>query len=134
MNEENEVDAVVMRLCYVDGAFAYFTSQDVKTQWGDDWNDAPYEHNAGEPYEWRKESDEKEYQIKKVAFESDMETPEQLAGCNSVYSVEMINSGAVAWLASSTWTSKKFNVMAGSTMEEFESIVLASGGAVYKSA
>lgn len=37
-------------LCYVKGCFAYFTSQPVEEQWGDDWNDAPYEHNAGEPY------------------------------------------------------------------------------------
>lgn len=38
-------------LCYVDGPWAYFTTQPLAKQWGDDWNDAPYEHNAGEPYE-----------------------------------------------------------------------------------
>ena len=38
-------------LCYVDEPWAYFTTQDLDKQWGDDWNDAPYEHNAGTPYE-----------------------------------------------------------------------------------
>lgn len=38
-------------LCYVSHPFAYFTTQPVENQWGDDWDDAPYEHNAGSPYE-----------------------------------------------------------------------------------
>ena len=37
-------------LCYVDGAFAYFTTRPLAEQWGDDWDDAPYEHNAETPY------------------------------------------------------------------------------------
>lgn len=44
------------RLCYVEGDNAYFTTAPITgegRQWGDDWNDAPYEHNAGSPYEWR---------------------------------------------------------------------------------
>lgn len=43
------------RLCYVDGGVLYFTD-DIKTQWGDDWNDAPADCNAGAPY-----SDEKHH-------------------------------------------------------------------------
>lgn len=38
-------------LCYVKEPWAYFTTQPLDKQWGDDWNDAPYEHNAEEPYE-----------------------------------------------------------------------------------
>lgn len=34
------------KLCYVDDGFAYFTTKPLTEQWGDDWNDAPYEHNA----------------------------------------------------------------------------------------
>lgn len=44
------------RLCYVDGLdtlTAFFTTRPLAEQWGDDWNDAPYEHNAGRPYRWR---------------------------------------------------------------------------------
>ena len=38
------------KLCYVDGNKAWFTNNFEK-QWGDDWNDRPYEHNAGLPYD-----------------------------------------------------------------------------------
>ncbi|OGN14800.1 MAG: hypothetical protein A3J47_00270 [Candidatus Yanofskybacteria bacterium RIFCSPHIGHO2_02_FULL_43_22] len=37
-------------LCFVEGNTAYFTTQELSKQWGDDWNDAPYEHNAERPY------------------------------------------------------------------------------------
>lgn len=37
-------------LCYVDGNKAWFTTKPLAEQWGDDWDDAPYEHNAGQPY------------------------------------------------------------------------------------
>jgi hypothetical protein len=37
-------------LCYVSENFAWFTTRSLEEQWGDDWDDAPYEHNAGEPY------------------------------------------------------------------------------------
>jgi hypothetical protein len=37
-------------LCYLEDGVAYFTTQDLATQWGDDWNDYPYQHNAGTPY------------------------------------------------------------------------------------
>ena len=37
---------------YVEGYTHYFYFTDnMSKQWGDDWNDAPYEHNAGEPYD-----------------------------------------------------------------------------------
>lgn len=43
-----------LALCYVKGDAAYFTTRRLGEQWGDDWSDAPYEHNSGEPYEWLK--------------------------------------------------------------------------------
>jgi len=48
---------VIPRLCYVERQWAYFTTRPIAEQWGDDWDDAPYEHNAGEPYEpcWHNE-------------------------------------------------------------------------------
>lgn len=38
------------RLCFMKGNVLYF-SPDIKNEWGDDWDDAPAIHNAGEPYE-----------------------------------------------------------------------------------
>ena len=39
-----------MKLCYLENNIMYFTS-DIENQWGDDWDDRPYEHNAGKPYQ-----------------------------------------------------------------------------------
>ena len=43
-----------LKLCFIDNEIncAYFTEKDVTEQWGDDWNDAPYEYNAEPPYEY----------------------------------------------------------------------------------
>lgn len=38
------------RLCYINGNVMYF-SPDIEHEWGDDWDDAPADCNAGEPYE-----------------------------------------------------------------------------------
>ena len=120
-------------LCYVRGAWAYFTTQPLEDQWGDDWDDAPYEHNAGSPYEFS-ESDGKwcvcrdptgpkiygkggcgepghkprepkpRYEITQVAFDAPYETPAELAcGGNSRYSVQDINDKHVPWLTPSRW-------------------------------
>ena len=82
------------KLCYVSGCWVYFTTQALDKQWGDDWNDAPYEHNAGSPYEWRLGSTEPEYKILKLAYEGPFEEPCGYSS-NRYYSVEMINRGAI---------------------------------------
>lgn len=86
---------------------AYFTRLDLLEQWGDDWNDAPYDCNAGEPYE------NTEGNIIKVPFafigsEDDegyfstypleYKQPWNYGGGNCPWSVEDINLGAVPWL------------------------------------
>lgn len=40
------------RLCFVKDGFAYFSHKNPKRIVGDDWDDAPWEHNADEPYEY----------------------------------------------------------------------------------
>ena len=37
------------RLCYAVGSVMYFTDN-IRTQWGDDWDDAPADCNAEPPY------------------------------------------------------------------------------------
>lgn len=112
------------RLCYVDGAFAYFTSKPLVDQWGDDWNDAPYEHNAGIPY-----SDEPG-QIIRVAWEGPFEEP-SYGHTNSPWSVEQINAGAVAWLRTSGWAQRTVRIMAGTLLDDFADLVEQAGGTVY---
>ena len=41
------------QLCLVKLPWAWFTTCQLDRQWGDDWNDAPYDCNAGYPYAWQ---------------------------------------------------------------------------------
>ena len=119
------------KLCYVENSFAWFTTASLSEQWGDDWNDAPYEHNAGTPYEWRIEREKPEYKLMKLAFYSDdLETPADIAGHNSLYSVQAINGGVVAWL-SNRWVKPVIAIQAGISPEDFIKIVKESGGDVF---
>ena len=127
------------RLCYVDGAWAYFTTQPLDKQWGDDWNDAPYEYNAGTPYEYG-EHDRKQgrdpWELCKCAFDGYWDTPETehfnnpYSHFNSPYSVEAINGGAIAWLRQ-THRGININIPAGTTLDEFIRLIELGGGRVY---
>ncbi len=86
-----------LKLCYVEdlekGYFTlYFSEKNAKDVWGDDWDDAPYEHNAGEPYEYDK----------KIVVEQGNIGNTIITPCseynNSPYSVEDINNKAVPWI------------------------------------
>ena len=116
-------------LCYVSDNFAYFTTQPLDKQWGDDWNDAPYEHNAGRPYEWDERRGCPEYTITAVAFKSRMETPAEIDGMNSPYSVQAINNGAAVWLFD-RWGSG-VSIPAGATFAEFAKVIREAEGEVY---
>ena len=134
------------KLCYIENNFAYFTTQELDKQTGDDWNDAPYEHNAGTPYEprifyyadGRREKDLTEwnedgtpkFEIYKVAYDyCGAETPAQIAGSNSRYSVDMINAKVVPWLTD--WPNGKRALFAGASVEEFITFIEDGGGTVY---
>lgn len=122
------------KLCYVEQNFAYFTTKDLKNQWGDDWGDVPYEHNAGRPYYPYSEEDKKNpWKIMMVAFDScNLITPDNNYG-NSPFSVKQINAGQIAWLRSPSWysTEEPIAIMAGSSIEKFEELILKSGGEVF---
>lgn len=89
------------RLCYVDGNIMYFTDNFEK-QWGDDWDDAPYECNAEPPYE-RRPGMEELSGAGNIVIASyydkacDIKLPCSDYG-NSPYSVQDINLGAVPWV------------------------------------
>jgi hypothetical protein len=123
-------------LCYVSAPWAYFTTQPLADQWGDDWNDAPYEHNAGEPY-WPHGKDEGKWEIIKVAWDGPFDAPIDHAGLYSRWSVETINSGAVPWLSNVTnWAFNKkvtppVSIFAGTPLNEFKRLVRNGGGKFY---
>lgn len=124
------------RLCYVDGQKAWFTDSFEK-QWGDDWNDKPYECNAGEPYNsWSEliEDNEdmfkrkyKHHQIKlKTLYFETNDWTEQKPCDMGRFSVEDINKGTIAWVHTDN-----FNILAGTEIEEFIKIIKENGGKIY---
>lgn len=127
------------KLCYVDKHYdgVYFADCEPTEVWGDDWNDAPYEHNCGSPYNHRKDESNKDIPIEFIVihFAGNYETPASKAwGGNSAYSVEMINHKMVAWLAPSEWEAdiKKYPpIFAGTTLQEFVNIILVTDGVIY---
>lgn len=125
MNLWKEAD---YKLCYIEMNCAYFTTQALSQQWGDDWNDAPYEYNAGEPYPFT-DHDTKQgltpWDVMTVRFHSEMKTPAQCNYTgNSSYSVEMINNGMAPWLIGNPGTA----IFAGCNPVEFKAIIRANGG------
>ena len=115
-------------LCYISNNFAYFTTRALSKQWGDDWDDAPYEHNAGTPY--GPHNEDEHWEIKVVAYKHpNYATPGESRGANSGYSVEMINRKNVAWLAD-YWTRNSTlpPIFAGTTMSEFIRMIRETGG------
>jgi hypothetical protein len=118
-------------LCYIDGPWAFFTTQELSKQWGDDWNDFPFQHNAGDPYT-PFGTDTAFWEITKVAFTGPFDTPADKGGS---YSVQMINNKEVAWLSPDGYGTYKEGrpepIFAGVTLDEFITKVEASGGVVY---
>ena len=116
--------------------YAYFTPIPLEQQCGDDWNDAPYEYNAEIPYDdivietiekdgLKFASKVETYDIIQIPFavhSYNWKLPKDYAWQgNSYFSVEMINSGAVAWIYDSA-NGKMENmtsIQAGTTIPEF---------------
>lgn len=133
----NKKEMQKYKLCYIDGNCAYFTENFEKTT-GDDWDDKPYEHNSGTPYEHDYSVPEQgvkngcgiypEISIKKVYFELPFYYKLPCDGyLNSPYSVDDINiRKVVAWIFCD-----KFALFAETTMKKFVETIEENGGKVY---
>ena len=123
------------KLCYVEGNKAWF-SDNFENQWGDDWNDRPYECNAEVPYtSWSEKIGEdekgkpiyKEHKIKHKTLYFEVEDWIDKRPCDmGRFSVEDINKQAVAWVHTS-----EFNILAGTTIEKFIETIESNGGKIY---
>lgn len=120
-------------LCYIDGNKAYFTSNWEK-QSGDDWNDRPYECNAGDPYKYDYSAPEQgvengvglypEIELKELYFELPYWVKQPCDGGS--FSVDEINRGDIAWLRGDD-----FNVHARTSYEDFIKIIKEHKGKIF---
>lgn len=120
--------------------YAYFTPIELSEQWGDDWDDAPYEHNAEIPYDdiitetYETDGTKITKKIAKKIEHYDIivipfvvksfyyKLPKDYSyGGNSSFSVDMINSGAVAWIydPADGKMENMTSIQAGCTIYEF---------------
>jgi hypothetical protein len=128
----NTMTQTIFQLCYIKDNWAYFTTAKADVQWGDDWNDAPYECNAGTPYEWHENDGARgipKWEIRKVAFDGDLEPPCEFG---LSLSVQQITMGAAPWLSTPRWCSQQVYIPAWSTYEDFCELVEKAGGNVYE--
>ena len=112
------------QLCYVDLPFVWFTT-DFVGQWGDDWDDIPYECNAGQPYPPKFIG--RDYELFRVAvfpnpYKHQLRVPAD-AHYSSPWSVMDINNKLVPWLRlmNLDWDSPTIEaIMAGTTYAAFK--------------
>lgn len=115
-------------LCYVRHGYAWFTTCPLEKQWGDDWDDAPYQFNAEDPYASMR--DVPEYELFCVRFESPLVTPEEF-GYQIGLSVRQINAEVAPWLQTPAYeTDDRHIIWAGTTFAEFKYILKKAGGVI----
>lgn len=113
-------------LCYVEDGVAHFTTCELARQWGDDWDDAPYECNAGAPSDWAPYHEVPPYRLVEVAYRAPLVTPDHDL-VNSPYAVRDINARAVPWLRTE-FGDPAVAIWAGTPLSEFRRLVRAAGG------
>jgi len=114
------------RLCYVDGRRAYFTNKEIILQTGDDWNDVPYEHNAGPPY--CREPGQIVF-VDYMAGDTALNLPgHQVA--NSPFSVDEINRNGIAWLEFDYPGGGGLGIAPGAPPQEFADFIRKAGGTI----
>jgi len=116
---------------------AYFTQLPIYQQYGDDWNDIPFEHNSEPPSDSvvleTKEIKDGIHVATKIEYYNiivvpfcvrsySYHLPKDYGGYNSPFSVDMINAGAVAWIYDASESGKIKNmtsIHAGCKLDEF---------------
>ena len=113
-----------LKLCYVktivdhykyEAHLCFFTEENIEDVWGDDWDDAPYEHNSGTP-------NVPCLTILAIGVEST-----KTGHYNSPYSVEEINMGVVPWLTGDN----EGHLFAGATVNEFIEFIEGDPKGIY---
>jgi hypothetical protein len=102
-------------LCMVNDNIAYFTTQPLVGQTGDDWDDAPHQYNAGTPYTDGNGGKKAKWRVYEVLFDIRKFDEVMLMPYRSV---DEINKGLQPWL-SPKWGTKDKPIMAGMPLADF---------------
>jgi len=122
-----------LKLCFVKRNFAWFTSCPLVYQWGDDWDMAPYEFNAGMPHTCHKtkETEQQDHTVIKVYWEAAYVTPDILEEKSS-WSTKTINRGDIPWLSVCPLSDQELApIYSGTTLCDFIKLIQVSGGEVF---
>ncbi|WP_250479048.1 MULTISPECIES: hypothetical protein [unclassified Caballeronia] len=113
------------RLCFVRVPWAFFTRVALDRQWGEHWDQAPYELHAGLP------DSSRIHPILKVAFDGPFFPPDAGRNGHSL-SVRELNEGAAPWLRTEgNFHGEPVHIMAGVTLRQFHLLVSMAGGTLY---
>ncbi len=104
-------------LCFASKGHAYFTTQPLHLQWGDDWDDAPMREACPPYYPSREEN----WWLIEVAYEGDFVGPEEV---ESPLSVKELNAKVAPWLHHLRTGTQ---IYAGCTLEEFFELMQRCG-------
>ncbi len=129
------------KLCYIneDQNRAYFTSIGLNLQNGEGWSKAPYQCNTYYPDTTHRPTDgskEKSHDVIEVAFykgaKYGVPAIEGYSSGPGGWSVHYINTGAIAWLATSVHGAGYAQpIMAGTTYKDFVTMLINDGGMVF---
>ena len=110
-----------LKLCYIKDNIAYFT--DNEEQWGDDWDDSPYEYNAGPPY------NEEGFDLLNIGFYVNAKYLEPYESFHNKYlSVEEINAKLVPWLIPNNIECEQ--IFAGESLKDFVKKIKSISGEI----
>lgn len=88
---------------------------------GDDWDDAPYEHNGSEPYD---RTDKKPLKTKTIIVEGYLLKAPNYNHLNSPYSIDDINhSNRIPWLEIETFNNDSLKLYPGVTLGDTKKLI-----------
>lgn len=109
------------KLCYVSNHIAWFApTLDIGA---DDWNDAPYQYNASEPYSWKDQEGNYQTDFFMLAYYGVFETPAEIGYS---ISVDKLNNRVMAWL-----TDGKTPIYGGDSVVDFILALQGAGATVF---
>lgn len=119
-----------LSLCYVEKNRAWFTTQPLALQWGDDWGESIASASPGQPYGYTKydrEDGMDPWELVSLRFSGQFRHPSEDSSTRR-RSVAEINAGAAPWLTGTSPGGASVEIGAGVGIDEFRNLVREAGG------